>query len=229
MRKVSIFYQDREETLYVHDNEYIGKIVESSKTYYEIEFLEYIARNYHNQNVVLDIGANIGNHSVFFARHLDCTKVIAFEPVDVNLKVLRKNLEEFGERAEIVETALSNTSGERPLYNSCVGNFGGFSLEKYGHSFVVQDSIQIATLDSLNLQGVTMMKLDVESHENEVLEGAKNTIEENKPIIFVENCHYSHPWQHTNPEPHAKILQSYGYRKAEANIARMNMDLWVPR
>ena len=42
------------------------------------------------------------------------------------------------------------------------------------------------TLDSYNLHGVSFIKMDVENFEDEVLDGAKKTLRENRPIIFLE-------------------------------------------
>jgi hypothetical protein len=51
-----------------------------------------------------------------------------------------------------------------------------------------------------------MIKIDVENHENEVLEGAKQTILNNKPIIFIENLYYGYPNVCPNPNPHQNIF-----------------------
>jgi len=73
------------------------------------------------------------------------------------------------------------------LYNSELNNNGGFSLHPQPHSFVVYDKIDVTTLDSYKLKNISMIKIDVEGHEEEVLKGAVDTIKKNHPIIFVEN------------------------------------------
>lgn len=74
-----------------------------------------------------------------------------------------------------------------------------------------------------------MIKIDVENHENEVLEGAKQTILRNQPIIFVENLYHGHPNVCPNPDPHSSILCDFGYMKKETNICNSFMDLWIPK
>lgn len=74
-----------------------------------------------------------------------------------------------------------------------------------------------------------MIKIDVENHENEVLEGAKSTILRNKPIIFVENLYHGFPEVQPNPNIHLAIFEELGYIKLASNILGGFMDLWVPK
>jgi hypothetical protein len=69
----------------------------------------------------------------------------------------------------------------------------------------------------------------VENHENEVLQGAKQTILQNKPIIFIENLHYGYPNVCPNPNPHQEMFNELGYYKKEGNICGSFMDLWVSK
>jgi hypothetical protein len=137
----------------------------------------------------------------------------------------------FADKSQIYEIALSNKEGTMPLYNSQAENFGGFSLHSYsnGSSFVVNSSINVITLDSLNLSNISMIKIDVENHEVEVLEGAKQTILLNKPIIFIENLFHGYPKVCPNPNPHQTIFDELNYYKKESNILGSLMDLWVPK
>lgn len=78
------------------------------------------------------------------------------------------------------------------LYNTQPSNYGGFSLFKYEYenmnkSFLVKEKIEVRTLDSYNLTNITMIKIDVENFELNVLKGGIETIKRNKPIIFIEN------------------------------------------
>ena len=225
-------YGDTNTEIFVHaKREAISNHIINNKNFFEVEFLDYIAKKYNKQTGILDIGANIGNHALFFAKFLSCDMVYAFEPYPANVSVLRKNLERFADKSKVYDIALSNKEGTMTLYNSQKRNFGGFSLHDYqnGISFVVSQSINVITLDSLNLNGISMIKIDVENHENEVLEGAKQTILRNKPIIFIENLYYGYPAICPNPDPHNKILEELGYHRIEKNIEGSYMDLWVPK
>lgn len=207
MDKIVSYYNGEYTEIYVHPP---GEIVSDSmkliNNFFEINFLDFINNNYKNQNEIIDIGANIGTHSLFFLKFLNCNRVHSFEPEDSNLKILKKNTENFVNKRVIYDFALSNREGDATLYNSQQGNNGGFSLHSYsnGSSFVVKNSIPVRTLDSLNLNNITMIKIDVENHENEVLEGAKQTILRNKPIIFVENLFHGYPEKYVQTQTHIK-------------------------
>ena len=182
------------ESIYVHSfpSEVISNHINYSKNYYENEFLEAIKDKYPNHINIIDIGANIGNHSQYFLRKLNCKKVYAFEPQDDNFNILKKNLEPFLNKGEAIKMALSDKNTEMPLYNSQKENYGGFSLFKYEYknmnkSFLVEEKIEVRTLDSYNLTDITMIKIDVENFELNVLKGGIETIKRNKPILFIEN------------------------------------------
>ena len=231
MRKVVSNYGSTDTEIFIHD---LGEIVSDNmvqnNNFFEITFLDYLAKNYNNQKNILDIGANIGNHSLFFSKFLNCQMVYSFEPFPKNIELLKKNMSNFQTKSKIFEIALSNKEGNTPLYNSQAENFGGFSLHSYknGSSFLINPSINVITLDSLHLDNISMIKIDVENHENEVLEGAKDTIIRNKPIIFIENLFYGYPNVCPDPNPHQKIFNELNYIKKESNILGSYMDLWVP-
>ena len=217
--------------IYIHSfSETVSDNIRSTKTFFEIDFLNYVKARYPDHTEIIDIGANIGNHSLFFANFLNCSVVHSFEPHPENIAILHKNLDSFGKKCVIYETALSNKEGEMTLYNSQAENYGGFSLHSYsnGCSFIIKEKIPVKTLDSYNLTNISMIKIDVENHENEVLEGAKSTILRNKPIIFLENLYHGYPQVQPNPDIHRAIFEDYGYTKVASNIVNGYMDLWVP-
>lgn len=231
MESIISNYNNMPTRIYIHrKGEIVSDNMRCNNTFFEIDFLKFIHINYPNQNEILDIGANIGNHSLFFLKFLRCNKVHAFEPMESNLILLNKNTEAFLEKITIYDIALSDREGNLPLYNSQVDNDGGFSLHKYlnGSSFIVKNSIPTIKLDSYNLNNITMIKIDVENHENEVLDGARDTIIRNKPIIFIENLFYGYPQVCPDPNPHQKIFNELNYKKINSNIVGSLMDLWVP-
>jgi protein O-GlcNAc transferase len=216
VRLVNSNYGQTNTEICIHDKgEIIGDVMVSTNNFFEIEFLDYIAKKFNKQTGILDIGANIGNHSLFFAKFLNCDMVHSFEPFPANVSLLKANMQKFASKSKVYEIALSNKEGTMPLYNSQKANNGGFSLHNYanGLSFVVEQSINVITLDSLNLDNISMIKIDVENHENEVLEGAKQTILRNKPIVFIENLFHGYPNVCPNPNPHQKIFAELNYQR----------------
>ncbi len=209
------------------DGEHIGDHIRRGNTFYEIEFLEYIKTHYPKGNGIIDIGANIGNHSLFFKEFLMYDKIHCFEPHPKNWEILKENCRGL----ELYNTALSDKEEMLTMYNSENDNNGGFSFHKQPHSFVDSEGIETKTLDSYNLSGITLMKIDVEGWEERVLEGSRETIKRNRPVIFVENLGWGWPemFDRDRLDP---FFMSIGYKRKESNIVGKSglgslMDLWI--
>ena len=74
------------------EGEYVQKKIYYEKDYYERDILDEIKKNIPSNSVILDIGANIGNHTVFFCKECNAKKVYAFEPVSITFEILQKNI-----------------------------------------------------------------------------------------------------------------------------------------
>ena len=233
MEEIIVSHGDCFTTLAVHEGpEAISQGIRRTKNFYENSFLDFILKNYKEQVNIIDIGANIGNHSLFFKKFLHCEKVYSFEPFPKNVAILRHNMKPYTD-CEVIPIALSSKEGHMTLYNTQGNNFGGFSLHNYqvegaNRSFVVSDSVEVKTLDSFALDNITMIKIDVENHENDVLEGARETILRNKPIIFIENLYHVYPIVCPDINVQKKIFDELDYVLSMYNIVGSFNDLWVP-
>lgn len=133
------------------------------------------------QTTVLDIGAHIGTHTLTMAQNAG--RVLAFEPQPKIFRELYWNMRLNGaDNIEFYPVAVGDHEGTIELAPFLSGNEGGTSLLKGGTGKFVP----LITIDSLNLTNVSLMKIDVELMENYVLEGAKETILQNKPVILIE-------------------------------------------
>lgn len=140
------------------------------------------------EGIVVDIGANIGRHTLRFAKQLTGKGlVVAVEPNPDVFKVLKSNLHFNGlNNVVLINKALSNSKGSVRFYRSKTS--GTFSMK---HNFGLGEvEIDADTLDNilaeLDLPKINAMKIDAEGAELEVLEGAKKTIECSKPSIVIE-------------------------------------------
>lgn len=223
-------YDNCKTRIYVHDfPETVSDYMRSCNNFFEIKFLDFLRSHFPIQDGIIDIGANIGNHSLFFAKFLNPKRVYSFEPVSVNFKILTKNVSDFQDKCICYNIALSNKNGTLPLFNSQRENYGGFSLHSYsnGSSFLVSECVDVKTLDSFHLENISLIKIDVENHEKEVLEGSIDTIRRNKPLIVLENLYYHYPNVCNDPDPHGPIMAKLGYVKKYSNIEDSLMDLWI--
>lgn len=135
--------------------------------------------------VALDIGANCGNHAVFFAEHF--SEVLAFEPhphthalLQVNAR-LRPNLRCFN-------LGLSDEAREATLRVPAL-NVGMASLQPSAPGEAVACRLQrLDALPDVNNRRVALMKLDVEGHEAAVLRGARALLARDQPVVLLEQA-----------------------------------------
>ena len=165
--------------IYVID--YITVNISLDNNFYEFELLQDIEKKHPKHKTILDIGANIGNHACFFENFLEYEKLICFEPNSENFKVLCSNLHL--SKSIAFPVAVSDKPGLGSLVNPLWYNYGTFQLVPGNNvSVIVLDDF----LDQHNIKDVTLMKIDVENHELNVLKGAKRLLERDHPTIYVE-------------------------------------------
>jgi FkbM family methyltransferase len=139
---------------------------------------------------VLDIGANIGNHSLSFS--MTAHHVYSFEPIKATFDVLHRNAHRNNcHNITCINVGLSDTDTPSSMHINEDGNIGASSLTNKGQN----SSNEIVTLvrgdawiasNATNIQKIDFMKIDVEGHEAKVLIGLKNTIAKSRPIIMLE-------------------------------------------
>lgn len=153
--------------------------------------------------VALDIGANIGTHTVAFANHMyGWGRVVAAEAQERIFYTLAGNITLNNcLNAQALWAAFSDkvSTMKMPKPNYLEpANFGALSLEKqrdniFGQHISFEEKnmveIQTKTIDSLNLESVDLIKIDVEGMELKVLEGGIKTICAQKPFLFIEHIH----------------------------------------
>ena len=135
----------------------------------------------------LDIGANIGIHSLLFAQKYD--RVVAFEPHPQTFQLLRFNLENYAPNAIALNIALYSDSRTLILADANPGNIGAASLHGSQDS---ADGFEVMTcaLDEVAQVAdlpISLVKIDTEGAEHDVLLGAESLIEKNKPVVIMED------------------------------------------
>lgn len=136
---------------------------------------------------VVEVGANMGTHSVDMARACAPGTFYAFEPQPRLFQILCGNLALNGiANALAYPDACGAEEGSAVLpwidYDKG-GNFGGVSLGTDGRGLPVR----VRTVDGLQLDQCGLIKIDVEGFEPRVIRGAADTIRRCRPILYVEN------------------------------------------
>ena len=194
--------------------DFIQKTIVSSGNYFEINNLNYICKQWHcgiigeviKTKAVLDIGANIGNHTLYYTKECGAGSVYCFEPVKDTFATLKKNIEING-----IENAV-HLFNKGVGHASCKAKISTYNKENIGGTIIepsISGDIEVISIDELEIiEDIGLVKIDVEGFEIEVLKGMLKTLCRNKPYIAIEI-------RDRNFEEAQSILSSFGYTYQE--------------
>ena len=178
-----------------YQKDFIQKHIFNTKSFFEKDYLDYITKKWKDGLIgeiiknksVLDIGCNIGNHTLYFLNICNASKIHCFEPVENTFSILKKNIE------------INNLKDRVKLWNvgvgshKSLGHISHYDENNIGSTTIQEDSsgnIDIISIDELNLQDpIGLIKIDVEGFELEVIKGILTTLKKNKPFIMIELRH----------------------------------------
>lgn len=158
----------------------------------------------------IDVGTWIGDSTEYMCKRF--TQVIGFEANPVVHECCRRNLEEKTFANTVVHNiGLSNAKGQKLLFHG-VSTFSGWinTLETVSANDK-QVEVEVARLDDFNFENIDFVKIDVDSHEGYVLDGARKFLQANSPVIMLENKVQIHNRQHVNMPDPVEILTELGY------------------
>ena len=144
-------------------------------------------------NFILDIGANTGVYSLVAKSMNPAAEVFAFEPVNRVYKKLVANAEINSYDIKCYEKAVSNTDGEAVIYDLPTEHTLSVSVNQDltpTNTTSIPTKIETITLSSFimenNLTEIDLIKIDVETHESEVIEGFGDLIFDMQPTLLIE-------------------------------------------
>ncbi len=151
----------------------------------------------------IDVGANIGTHSIPFAAK--GVLVHAFEPSPTARRILEEKAKEYNSII-IYPYALGSKEVSAQLFLHDCSSCDSL-IHKATYFTGRTAAVKIKTLDSFNIQNVGIIKIDTEGYEEEVLLGSLETIKREKPRIILE----VHEPLAKNGRRLTSILKSLGY------------------
>lgn len=182
-------------------NDVIQRIILLSDDYYDRQSLDKVCRFFEDgiigkkilegKGVILDIGANIGNHTLFFCNEYGARKVYCFEPVAKTFSILTENirLNHLEERVSLNRFGLGEECEKRSIVDYNLMNIGGTRLRADADG-----DLEIRNLDELGIEEpIILMKIDVEEMETKVLKGGVALIKKNMPYIMIESFEDAFP------------------------------------
>ena len=174
--------------LFNRKDAYIGRSIERYGEYSELE-LQWLAGAVVPGDVVIEVGANIGAHTIALAKKAGPTgRVLAFEPQRIVFQTLCANLA-LNSLANTFcfQSAVSDREEQLsvpPVDYNRPANFGGLALASAGRG----EPVAAGPLDGIgSLPRLKLIKIDVEGMEAAVIRGARKTILEHRPALYVEN------------------------------------------
>lgn len=152
--------------------------------FYERADLDRVAQHMRPGAHVLDVGANVGNHALYFATLMQAARVTCIEPNPQAIEALRANVAANGLHNVIVLDALGVGLSDRADSGYGIrmrgGHLGAARLKKGGDIAVHRGD------DLFAGQRVDLIKIDVEGMEMQVLAGFEQVIEDQRPALFIE-------------------------------------------
>jgi FkbM family methyltransferase len=154
---------------------------------YEEEVLHTIQQHLTSDSVFVDIGANIGDHTLFASHVANKGKVISFEPIpdlceQINTSV---SLQHKHHAPITIHPFACGRESSSLTLSLPLDNIGGASLVRKGERTL---SVQVVKADDILKEEdkVTMIKIDVEGFEYDALLGLQETISKHRPSLIIE-------------------------------------------
>lgn len=196
--------------LYNRNDTVIGRLMEIYGEYFESE-VNVFRRVLAPGDLALDVGANIGVHTLAMARIVGPTGfVLAFEPQRLVFQTLCANMALNSlDNVHCVNAGVSDRPGRLSVSDpdpTSPNNFGGVEVSMLDVAPRAAPVPQVTLDDFLDVASLKFVKIDVEGMEAQVLRGARRTLDRFKPVLYVENDRVEQ-----SPELHA-VLTELGYR-----------------
>lgn len=179
MESINISHEGETLSIIYNSPNIIADIKKNKNHFFELSMLDAISKLPYRKGIAMDIGANTGNHTIFFSRFCNFDEVWAYEPVKDTFDILKQNVKAHCKRkVRTFNCAIGDKKGkvnftdnkENPAINKVTKGRGKTQI------------IPITTNVTVRL-----MKIDVEGYEKKVIKGAFDVIDRDKPELFIEH------------------------------------------
>ncbi len=158
---------------------------------YGLKYLPEYVKEYISGKTFLDVGAYLGDTSIFLQRNYAPDLIYAFEPVSENAKQLTETVKKNStDKIIVVEKGLGEKEEEVDIYIDPEKLSGSSINSAVSNSRTKKKRIQISTIDNeCKDKKVGLIKMDVEGAEYGVIRGALETIKRDKPVLLISIYH----------------------------------------
>jgi FkbM family methyltransferase len=180
-------------------------------------------------STVIDIGAQVGNMSVAYS--LFANKVISFEPNPATFEVLEKN-SDLNPNIQPFNYAISDEEGPLTFHYSDYGFCnGGFATRTQqgvgvtGHKIPIDvwaiNLEKFIQENNIEIGNISLIKIDAEGHDKDILKTIKNIISSHKPILITEIYNGLNPNEITDL---LDTIHSLGYKAYDEEINHLDLN-----
>jgi len=169
--------------------DYIFEKIKMESDFYENVLLDEIKNVLSENSIMIDVGGHIGNHTLYFLKVCNFKKSYIFEPRKPLIKLIKEN----AALNDLEEQIIVNEGGVEAL-SSSVAKLKFEKRKNYnlGTGRIVDEpgDVNVSTLDAVFsnfTDKISLIKIDVEGLEREVIKGGMNTIKKHTPIISIES------------------------------------------
>lgn len=189
MASINIKFENHSYVLeHVSESDCICEVWRDTGMFYEQDLLHAISER-HITGVYIDVGANVGNHSLWFVNHTDCTELHAFEPVQlmrtywtINMRQANRDIHYLYPFAAFHSYTWGTMAGMVPSNHNCAR----FCPKSQWGMDVRAIPLDCLFSKSIPSRPIGLIKIDVEGMESDVLLGAKEILLKDKPLLVVE-------------------------------------------
>jgi FkbM family methyltransferase len=179
---------------------------------FERHALDQCARFIRKDSVVIDVGANVGVHTVHYANCAPSGRIISIEPSRSTLQYLLRNIAHLANVVPL-NVALSDTTGIKSFFVASDNAYSGLKDTKR-KTILREEAVACFKGDEILLPlcadgHVDLIKVDVEGLELQVLRGLRTIISQHRPIIFCEI--FGGEQSNSDPEATVSYCVSLGY------------------
>lgn len=160
------------------------------REHYSTDYMKEIIKE---NDTIIDIGANSGYYALLESQLANRGEVYAIEPVPKNMQLLKKNIElNDYKNIQVFPLAIGGENGEGKMYLYDKGNLCSFT-KNIQNKPTGKVTIPIMTLDRFVEKCAfaypTLIRMDVEGYEYEIIKGMANILKSNKPLILFIELH----------------------------------------
>jgi FkbM family methyltransferase len=172
-----------------YESDYVFETIRKSGDFYEKGILEKWTPYLKGAKVILDIGANLGNHTLYWATNIPNCKIYSFEPYLPTFTLLKNNIElNHLENVDLCNKGVGEKKSFAHVAHVDEKNMGATTLEYCTDN---SEGIEIVDIDSFVRENeieeaIDFIKIDTEGFEADVLKGMESVLHSMYPDIWVE-------------------------------------------